>query len=412
MYRYRAIAVILFFSSFVYGQRFSITLQLDKSPSPTMIPVTGSDNQQYYISTDSLMTLLGLTESSAYNIYTQSDTLTGNRYLDVNTYYFVVSNSSDTLFSINPSGKISFPNYVGSFREQPSFTLGINNAGDIIRYKDNDTLKTNELISSFVLQGDTLKISDAGGTRTVNLGPLLGGTDDQIITTFSIAADSLEVAIENGNSLKVDLLPYMDNTDDQALGALSISNDTLYISIEDGGTQGISLETYKQTISKPHEDSLAISDGNTILIAKHFGVTAVDTGEYTMEYGKKDTTWTIKLETFGPNMSPFGGGSDDQILSTNGDTLFIENGNYVILSGISTIPEEECQTINSSGMTLISGLTIPTDKALYRVYVDGLCCMPQVSTLSHPLQHKRISTTEINFYETKSNEEICIRVID
>lgn len=150
---------------------------------------------------------------------------------------------------------------------------------------DADASITNEVITSVVLDGTDLEITEAGSTHTIGLGGLAtGGTDDQNLTSASLSGTTLTIGIEDGNSTSVNLSSLQDGftdadasitnevitnavlvgselriteagdvhpvdlsslssggTDDQNLTSASLSGTTLTIAIEDGNSTSVDL---------------------------------------------------------------------------------------------------------------------------------------------------------------------------
>lgn len=79
---------------------------------------------------------------------------------------------------------------------------------------DADSDTTNELISGATLNGTSLEITDAGGTKSVDLSSLdNSGTDDQNLNG-SLNGTNLQIDIENGSSATVDLSALQDGVND------------------------------------------------------------------------------------------------------------------------------------------------------------------------------------------------------
>ena len=70
-----------------------------------------------------------------------------------------------------------------------------------------DNSATNELLTSAVLNGTNLELTDGGGTTVVDLSSLVSsaGTDDQNLTAATLTGTILQIDIENGSSVNVDL---------------------------------------------------------------------------------------------------------------------------------------------------------------------------------------------------------------
>ena len=146
----------------------------------------------------------------------------------------VLSISNDTIY-LSDGGLVKLPTgFDGDYNNLsnqpiiPSNTSDLtNNSGFITNADDDDADATNELITNAVLSGTNLQITDAGGTKTVDLSSLdNAGTDSQ---NLSVSGNSL--SISGGNT--VILQDNIDDADADAtneLQVLSFSNDTLYLS--------------------------------------------------------------------------------------------------------------------------------------------------------------------------------------
>ncbi|WP_041632601.1 hypothetical protein [Maribacter sp. HTCC2170] len=179
------------------------------------------------------------------------------------------------------------------------------------------------------LAGNTLTLEDGG---TVDLSGYLDDTDtdDQ---TLSLAGNTLSIA--DGNS--VDLSGYV-STDDQAL---SLAGNTL--TLEDGGT--VDLSGYVST-----DDQIA-NEVNITDAGGNFTATEVE----------------------GALAELAAGSTDDQALSLAGNTLTLEDGGTVDLSGYLDDTDTDDQTLSLSGNTLsiadgnsvdLSGYVSTDDQAL------------------------------------------------
>lgn len=129
--------------------------------------------------------------------------------------------------------------------------IAINN-GIITNTGDNDNSPTNELITSASLTADRkLRITDAGGTKEVDLAP---------VANQSLTLSGTTLTISGGNSVNIGSV----NTDNQDL-SLNTGNNLL--SITNDATP-VDLSAYKQTLAyTPATNTLSISGGNNVTIA-------------------------------------------------------------------------------------------------------------------------------------------------
>ena len=83
---------------------------------------------------------------------------------------------------------------------------------------DEDTDKTNELITATDFNGTHLTITEANITQTIDLSTLTNtGTDDQQLQSFTLNGNDLNLTLEDGGSVAVDL---SDLNDSAAIAAV------------------------------------------------------------------------------------------------------------------------------------------------------------------------------------------------
>jgi hypothetical protein len=293
--------------------------------------------------------------------------------------------------SLSPGQGISITNNV------------ISNTGDA----DNNA--TNELNMNLTISADRrLRLTDAGGTKEVDLSPLavnqtlsgvltLGNDADgqkitnlgapvqandavtrgYVDTRFAVAdldiANELQDVTLEANKLKltnsfaeIDLAPYLDNTDAQNL---SFAGNTLSIA---GGNsvdlsslavdaQNLSLNAATNTLSltgdatpvslAPYLDntdsqSLTFS-GTTLSIAGGNSVSLSGLAIDAQDLSLNGATNTLSLsgDASPVNLAPYLDNTDSQSLTFSGTTLSIAGGNSVSLSGLAI----DAQNLTSSG---------------------------------------------------------------
>ncbi len=196
-------------------------------------------------------------------------------------------------------------------------TLTLEDGGtvDLAGYLDN----TDDQALS--LSGNTLTLEDGG---TVDLCGYLDNTDDQAL---SLSGNTL--TLEDGGT--VDLTGYLDNTDDQAITDFSLDGAThiLTLTLEDGGTQTVDLSGFVSTDDQNLAltgNTLEIEDGNNVDLSGYLDNT--DDQQLTL------ATNTLTLEDGGTvDLSGYLDNTDDQVLSLSGNTLTLEDGGTVDLSG-------------------------------------------------------------------------------
>lgn len=180
--------------------------------------------------------------------------------------------------------------------------------------------------------------------NTVDLSGIGGGTDDQNLTGASLTGTTLQVDIENGTSATVDLAGLQDGTgtDDQNISGSGLSGTNLTIGIEGGTSEVIDLSSLQDGTGTDDQNltGATLTGTNLQIDIENGASTIVDLG------GLQDGT-----------------GTDDQTLSLAGNTLGIESGNSVDLSGY--LDNTDAQTLSLAGSDLsISGgntITLPND---------------------------------------------------
>ena len=119
---------------------------------------------------------------------------------------------------------------------------------------DADNDPANEYNTGATLSGNTLEITDGGGTQSVDLSTLAGtGTDDQNLTGATLTGTALQIDIESGNPAIVDLSSLQDGVDDadndpanEFITGAALNGNNLEIT-DGGGTQSVDLSTLAGT---------------------------------------------------------------------------------------------------------------------------------------------------------------------
>ena len=131
---------------------------------------------------------------------------------DVNDHSFYSKNSGTNveIFRIDDNGNTFLlgdfrPNDLPGIAGQILQSQGANASPSWVDLPDNSA--TNELLTSAVLNGTNLELTDGGGTTIVDLSSLVSsaGTDDQNLTAATLTGTILQIDIENGSSVNVDL---------------------------------------------------------------------------------------------------------------------------------------------------------------------------------------------------------------
>ncbi|HRG34608.1 MAG TPA: hypothetical protein PLN76_15125, partial [Saprospiraceae bacterium] len=225
---------------------------------------------------------------------------------------------------------------------------------------------TNELqtIDTFSISSNTLRASlssDGQAFKTVDLSPYLDNTDSQVIDTFSFSSDTLRISVSgDGQKYKTIYLPSVADTDDQNLSFGTKTGVTIPLNITDGAAvnldQGTNIEITR--------------DASNYITFK--GTTTIDTATYASD--------TLKLSLTNDGQAtkkiyiPQTVDTDDQTLSRSFDTIFISQGNYVILPVDINTDNQAFDTAQISSDTLrlsLEGDLVPVYKFNLKPYLDN-----------------------------------------
>ena len=219
-------------------------------------------------------------------------------------------------------------NISGSGLSGNILTIGIENGSsevvDLSSIVDSGT--DDQQIS---LTGNNLNLEDGG---TVNLGAYFDNTDDQ---QLSLAGNSL--SLEDGGA--ADLTPFMDNTDTQNISGSGLSGNILTIGIENGSSEVVDLSSIVDSGTDDQQLSLAgnnlnLEDGGVADLTPFMDNTDA---QNIAGSGLAGSTLTIGIENGASQTvdlsSLSDSGTDDQQLTITGNTLELENGGTVDLSG-------------------------------------------------------------------------------
>ncbi len=312
----------------------------------------------------------------------------GALYLNVASV--TISETNTTLGFNGATNQLTYTNELGN---NPVLDLsGINTddqalslAGNTLTLEDGGTVDLSGYVSTDDQIANEVNITDAGGnfTSTEVEGALAelaaGSTDDQAL---SLAGNTL--TLEDGGT--VDLSGYV-STDDQianevnitdaggnftstevegalaelAAGstddqALSLAGNTL--TLEDGGNVDLSAylddtDTDDQTLSLAG-NTLSIADGNSVDLSGYVSTDDQIANEVNITDAGGNFTST---EVEGALAELAAGSTDDQALSLAGNTLTLEDGGTVDLSGyVST--DDQALSLAGNTLTLEDGGTV------------------------------------------------------
>jgi hypothetical protein len=207
------------------------------------------------------------------------------------------------------------------------------------------------------LAGNTLTLEDGG---SVDLSGYVS-TDDQ---NLALAGNTL--SIEDGNN--VDLSGYLDNTDDQNIQNLGLAGTTLTVGIESGSSQTVDLASLVGTDDQNLAlagNTLSIEDGNNVDLSGYLDNTddqnltgATLTGNTLQIDIENGTSASVDLSALDNS------GTDDQALSLAGNTLTLEDGGSVDLSGYVSTDDQNIQNLGLAGTTLTVGIESGTSQTV------------------------------------------------
>ena len=196
--------------------------------------------------------------------------------------------------------------------------------GDIVKLGDTSNINELQVIDTFTMVNDTLRLSISKDGEKYKAVPILG-FDKQKADTFQITSNQLRLSIERDGVpfYSVNLLPYLDNTDNQIL---SISGNNLTIS--GGNTVALPISTYTAGTG------ISISTGNVISNTGDLSTT-----NELQSYSHSGTTSYINtLSLSGGSFSLLAGtgigishnGSGAVTISSSGSSVNIYNSNGLL----------------------------------------------------------------------------------
>jgi hypothetical protein len=202
-----------------------------------------------------------------------------------------------------------------------------------------------QTVDVFQLNGNDLELSlenDGVATQTVDLSGYLDNTDDQGADVFQLNANNLELSLEDDGvaTQQVDLSGFLDNTDDQIADVFQLNGNNLELSLENDGaaTQQVDLSVYLDNT----DDQLLTLTGNTLALEDGGNVDLSGFLDNTDNQNISGSGLAGNILTIGisggssenVDLSVFNNtGTDDQQLSLAGNSLDLEDGGSVDLSG-------------------------------------------------------------------------------
>ncbi len=247
-------------------------------------------------------------------------------------------------------------NISGSGLSGTDLTIGIENG-------TNETVDLSSLVGTddqtISLSGNTLTLEDGG---TVDLSPYLDNTDDQAITDFSLdgTTNILTLTLEDGGTQTVDLSGFV-STDNQNISGSGLSGTDLTIGIENGTSETVDLSSLVGTDDQQltlATNTLTLEDGGTVDLSGYLDNTDA---QNISGSGLSGTDLTIGIENGTNETVDLSSlvGTDDQALSLSGNTLTLEDGGTVDLSGYLDNTDDQAITeFSLDGTTNILTLTL------------------------------------------------------
>jgi hypothetical protein len=322
----------------------SDTLRLSMSGDGQMykyVVIPGSSDDQN-IDTFSIV-------SDTIRLSLQSD---GQKYKYVNLLPYKDNTDSQTIYWNSATGNLTI--YGGNTVSLDGRYLTTEADGSI----------TNELqtIDTFSISSNTVRLSlssDGQAYKTIDLSPYLDNTDSQNIDTLSYSSDTLRVSLSgDGQKYKSVYLPA--DTDDQSLSYGTKTGNTIPLNITGGS--GVNLDQGTNIEITRDASNYITFKGNTTIDTFSYGS---DTIKISLT---NDGQATKKI--YVPQISD----TDDQTLSRNFDTIFISQGNYIILPVDINTDNQAFDTAQISSDTLrlsLEGDLVPVYKFNLKPYLDN-----------------------------------------
>jgi hypothetical protein len=279
--------------------------------------------------------------------------------------------SNETKLTIASTGQLNLKEYgTGTFDDSsPSRLLGVQSDGDIVDVDPNGV-----------------------------------GTDDQVIDTLSLNANTLSLSLEgDGEAAKtVDLSSFLDNTDDQVVDDFSISSNTLSLSLENDGqpAQTVDLSPYLDDVNLYDDDGSLSGNRTVTLNGNNLTFDGTGTGDVTIEsdgdVGIGDTTPDARLDVEGGSVrfSDYGIGTyvDSNAAYIAGiDTL----GNIIELNTFKNTKWFYAPAVTIDASSTGSGLTLD----LHQEYVNQFTS-PSVSSPGAPVNIPYYNESELYYFVT------------
>lgn len=219
----------------------------------------------------------------------------------------------------------------------------------------------------FQLNGNNLELSledDGQATLQVDLSSFLDNTDDQVADVFQLSGNNLELSLEDDGQAtqQVDLSSFLDNTDDQVADVFQLTGNNLELSLEDDGqaTQQVDLSGFLDNTDDQqltlNVNSLDLEDGGSVDLTPY-----LDNTDNQDISGSGFAANILTIGISGGNSENVdlsaldNSGTDDQQLTLNGNSLDLEDGGSVDLSGYldNTDDQHLGYALNGNVLTLL-----------------------------------------------------------
>lgn len=219
--------------------------------------------------------------------------------------------------------------------------------------QDSLTAASPVTVDSFSYSSDTLYLK-LSSDPTIYKAEIISGTDDQNLDvgSFNISNGELTIGIEDGTDQVIDLDGrYLTGEVDgsvtnelQTVDYFDISSNELGISLSSDGvpTSTVSLLPYLDNTDDQNL-SLDPKSGTDVVL------NIQDGADVTLREGSNITLNRAASNLLEISATGDGTGTDDQILTLSGDTLYIENGNNVVLDDY--LDNTDGQTLNFSNIS-------------------------------------------------------------
>ncbi len=259
-YIYTTVALLILLTS------YNVTAQ---------VRVTGNGNvspggiSSYFLDASSASALNNTNNLGKGLLFPRTDLTTFEGFIPAFTNVVNVPNRFDGMIVYN----------VGTGNTLPGASNTIVSVTPGFYYYDNKSFQVKGGIWKRIMDGDSVS------------GP--AGTDDQIVSDFSVQGNTLSITLEDGNTATVSLtdIATVVNTDNQTVTDFSINGSGLSVTLENGNTTTVSLADLKAQIDTNTTNASLTEDGtNLILTDSDGGTVSILLSDIASAVGDKNTT--------------------------------------------------------------------------------------------------------------------------